>query len=129
MTPDPQQIQDASNWLWNLGAAPFTVASCIIVCYLFRFMPFFPNKYIPLICILTGAIVFPFLNPHPTSITMTAFVIHSIVGGLFLGIVAWLIHDKFIQNIEDKITMKFPGASIILTSTAQDGTKTFTKPI
>ena len=112
----------------NLGAVPFTVAACIIVCYVFRAIPIFPNKWIPLVCIVTGAVVFPFLNPHPSSVTAMVFYAHSIIGGLFLGIVAWLIHDKFIQGFEDKVTAAFPGASVILTSTQPDGTKQWTKP-
>jgi hypothetical protein len=125
---DTQQIQDASNWLMNLGAVPFTVVACIIIGYVFRFIPIFPNKWIPIVVIVVGPVVFPCLNPHAASVGMAAFIAHSIVGGLFLGIVAWLIHDKFIQNFEDKITAAFPGASVILTSTQPDGTKTFTKP-
>jgi hypothetical protein len=125
---DTQQIQDATNWLMNLGAVPFTVVACIIIGYVFRFIPIFPNKWIPIVVIVVGPVVFPCLNPHAASVGMAAFIAHSIVGGLFLGIVAWLIHDKFIQNFEDKITAAFPAASIVLTSTQPDGTKTFTKP-
>ena len=125
---DLDQLQDTTNWLMNLGAVPFTVAACIIIGYVFRAIPIFPNKWIPLVVILAGQI-FVLLNPRPSSFTVTAFYSHGVIGGLFLGLVAWLLHDKFISKFEDKIAFKFPAASLILTSTSEDGTKTFTKPI
>ena len=125
---DADQIQDATNWLMNLGAVPFTVAACILVGYVCRFIPVIPNKWIPIICIIVGPVVFCIANPHASSVPKSAFFLHSIIGGLFLGLVAWLLHDKFISNFEDKVTAKFPAASVLFTSTAQDGTKTFTKP-
>ena len=111
----------------NLSAVPFTVMSCLVIGYVFRAIPIFPNKWIPLVVILSGE-TFLFLNPHPSSVSNSAFYAHSIIGGLFIGLLAWLFHDKFIQGFEDKICMKFPSASIILTSTAKDGTKTWTNP-
>ena len=124
---DSDQIQDATNWLMNLGAVPFTVITCIIIGYVFRAIPIFPNKWIPIMVILSGEI-FLLVNPHPSSESAGAFYAHGAVGGLFIGIVAWLLHDKFMQGFEDKVTMMFPGASVIFTSTATDGTKTFVKP-
>lgn len=111
----------------SLGAVPFTVAACIIIGYVFRAVPIFPNKWIPIVVILSGQI-FLLVNPRPTSVEVGAYFAHSIIGGLFLGVVAWLLHDKFLQNFEDKITAKFPAAEVIFTSTAQDGTKIFKNP-
>ena len=129
MTPDPQQIQDATNWLTSLGAAPFTFVAIIIIGYLPRMVPMFPNKWIPIVCLVLGPVIYCLLNPHPSSESARVFYTHSIVVGLFLAVAAWLVHDKWISQIEDKILMAHPGASVVLTSTAQDGTKTFTKPI
>ena len=126
---DPNQITDAINWLLNLGAAPFTGIACWIFCYVFRAIPVFPNRWIPIICIVTGGIVFPILNPHASSIAPAAFYAHSIVGGLAIGIAAWLTHDKWAGRIEDAIALKFTAAAVIFTSTQSDGTKTFTKPV
>ena len=100
---NPDQVQDSTNWLMNCGAVPFTVAACIIIGYAFRLIPIFPNKWIPTVCIVIGSILFPLLNPKPSSETSVAFYSHAIVGGIFLGLVAWLLHDKFISKNENKI--------------------------
>lgn len=118
------QIQDSTNWLMDLGAAPFSFIACIVFSYVFRMIPIFPNRWIPFICILFGPIMFCLLNPHSSSINTTAFYAHSIVGGFFIGLVAWLAHDKWASKIEDVINTKFPSASIVFTTTQQDGSKT-----
>jgi formate/nitrite transporter FocA (FNT family) len=68
------------------------------------------------------------LNIHPTSESASEFYVHSIVGGLFIGIAAWLMHDKYISTFEDKLSIKFPASAVLFTSTADDGTKEFVKP-
>ena len=125
---DADQIQSIVDWLQNAGAVPFTIAACIIISYAFRYWPQFPNKWIPVVCILIGPVVFCILNPRAAGITGPVFYTHSIVGGLAIGLLAWLIHDKWISQIEDKIVINHPQAAKILTSTADDGTKTFPKP-
>ena len=103
---DTQQITDSTNALLNLGAAPFTFVAVIIVGYVFRFIPPFPNKWIPFVCVIVAPVIFCMLNPQASSITNKVFYTHSIVGGLFIGIAAWLVHDKFISQWEDKISAK-----------------------
>ena len=125
---DLDQITDATNWLTNLGAAPFTAITCILLGYLLRFIPIFPNKWIPFACVIVGPVMFCIVNPHASSVTNTAFYAHSIVGGIFVGIATWLLHDKFISKWEDKLGFKFPALNAIFTTTADDGTKMFVKP-
>jgi hypothetical protein len=117
------QIQDAANWLMSLGAAPFTFAAVIIIGYVFRIIPIFPNRFIPGICMLAGPLVFVLLNPHPSSEPSKIFYTHSIIGGLFIAVSAWLVHDKFISRWEDKLKFRFPGADAVLTDTGCDGSK------
>jgi len=108
----------------NLGAAPFTFVAIIIVGYVFRIIPVFPNKWIPAVCVIVGPVIFTLLNPHATSISDKVFYIHSIVGGLFIGISAWLVHDKFISAWEDRLKAVMPGADAVLTDTLSNGHKT-----
>ena len=122
------QIQGAVDWLINAGAVPFTIASCIIISYFFRYLPIFPNKWIPVVCILVGPVIFPLLNPKAADLSNTAFYIHSIVGGFFIGILAWLIHDKWISKFESKVIASYPKTAIVLTKDSADTTSAGSQP-
>ena len=106
----------------NCGAPVFTVIAVIVVGYVLRVIPAYPNKFIPMAGFVVGAVVFPVLNPH-TAMT-AAFLTRSIIVGLALGYVATRFHDQIISGWEDKLKVKFPGADAVLTETLDNGDKT-----
>jgi hypothetical protein len=122
------QIQDAANWLMSLGAIPFTFFAIIVIAYAFRIVPIFPNKLIPAVCLVIGPIIFVLVNPHPSSEPARIFYTHSIIGGLFIAVDAWLVHDKFISKWEDRLKARFPGTAVVFTDTAVDGSKVSAAP-
>ena len=100
-----QQISDTISWAMNLGAAPFTVLAVICFGYVLRLVPAFPNKWIPLTCIVVGTILFPVLAHKHADDTTTAYLVRTIFMGMIIGFGSWSFHNKIIAQFEDKIPL------------------------
>jgi peptidoglycan/LPS O-acetylase OafA/YrhL len=100
-----KNLTDLVSWAMNLGAAPFTVLAVVAFCYILRLVPFFPNRWIPISCVVIGTVMFPILAHHHTDDTTFAFLVRTIFMGAIIGAGAWVFHNKLIKQIEDKIPL------------------------
>lgn len=96
MTP-----QDIIAWLepiWNLGMGIRVVLIVLAVGYLFRALPFFPNKSLWLICGISGAMIFPFMAHPRNGEYVWLFLTRSGLIGFFLGMGAAMTHDRILSK-------------------------------
>lgn len=79
---------------------------CIVIGWLLKSIEFFPNKRIPLIVLPAGAVVNWLLAaPRQPDIVPRVYVTTNLVIGLAIAAIAWLAHDQFLKQIEDKIPL------------------------
>ena len=106
MTP-----QDIIAWLepiWNLGIGIRLVIIAIGVGYAFRALPFFPNKWLWLVCGVAGATIFPFMAHPRNGEYVWLFLTRSGLLGLFLGMGAATLHDRVLSKNGWGLEMKIP---------------------
>ena len=93
-------------------------ALIIVVGYCLRFWPTFPNKAIPLVVILVGAMGMMLLSDAtPKDINPRIWHTKNCIVGIIIGFVAWMTHNLVISKIEDYLSSKFPSVSNLLGST------------
>jgi hypothetical protein len=88
-----------------LGAptGALVLLSCIAFGYVLRFFRRFPNEAIPLAVILWGAAFFMLLAPERQNMALRFWLARNFTIGLIIGFVAWLIHNKGLAILEDKV--------------------------
>lgn len=92
-----------------------TVAACIVVGYLLRFIHRFPNDAIPVVVILFGSVVFMFLaDKCPANVLARVWHAKNLIVGLILGFVAWIAHNQVLSRVEDWVATKVPGLNSLL---------------
>lgn len=69
------------------------VLACLVVGYIIKTLEFIPNKYIPTILAVLGAILNLFIS---------GFSIESFVFGAFMGLASTGLHQTFKNFIENK---------------------------
>lgn len=115
-------VEELVNTLSNLRPEMFCIVACIAVGYLVRITPVIPNKWIPSICIVVGAFVYPFLTStgrvSPDSVNP---LMRIVLTGLILGALSFAIHDQVLSKLERYI----PGLRKVLK--VSDNTKQFRK--
>lgn len=97
-------IEELVNTLSKLGPEMFCIVACIAAGYVIRLIPVISNKWIPPVCILIAPCIYPFLTSFsrvsPDAVDPRMRIILT---GLVLGVMAFILHDKVIAKIEDKI--------------------------
>jgi len=97
-------LEEIIAWLMNSGPELFTIMLCIVGGYVLRMIPKFPNNWIPLVCVLIGPTLYPLLtNPGRVSPDAHYPMVRIIGTGLILGVAAFILHDKLIRHVEDKL--------------------------
>jgi hypothetical protein len=80
----------------NSPASLLLILGLSVVAYLLEIWPNFNSRYVPIVCILLGAAVYPFFSsrasvpatyPYPLAVL--------IVNGLIVGFIAAIVHSKF----------------------------------
>jgi hypothetical protein len=95
--------------LQSLEGAPASVLVillCIIVGYIFRFIKSFPNDAVPVVVILLGGMVYPWIADGRNIIPLRVWNIRSAIFGLVLGFIAWMAHKYVISYFEDFLAAK-----------------------
>lgn len=101
------ELQHVIDMLQKLNGAPALLLVglvCIITGYALKWVKKFPNEGIPLAVIFMGGVVYPFVADANNDIPLRVWIIRNAMIGLVVGFVAWLVHNKFISKIEDRIT-------------------------
>lgn len=75
---------------------------CIAIGYIWKNIHVLPNRFIPLIVMLSGSILNPLLYwPNNTKDAVRLLVI-----GFIIGFVSWIFHKLVLKKIEDKFGVK-----------------------
>lgn len=96
-------MENLTQWNDKLMGAPSGVLVlflCLAAGYVWKMIRVLPNRFIPLIVMLTGAIIFVLLNWATPTVPLIAK--HFVIG-FIIGFVAWLCHNKFLKHIERKL--------------------------
>ena len=102
---DTTTIDTWVNAIYKLSPVPFTVFSTLLLGYFFRAIPQFPNRWLWMVCGVSGTILFPILaHRHPDD-TEAVFIARALIIGLFIGLGSWGFHDKILSQVEDKIPL------------------------
>ena len=89
------------EWDAKLAGAPsglLVFALCIAAGYAWKSVKLLPNRVIPLVVMLTGAILHPILSGG--DVARTAVI------GFVIGFLAWLFHRLILKRIEDRLGVK-----------------------
>ena len=118
-------ITDLFNQLLSAKAEVLTAILCIVIGYVCRKISIFPNRFIPLVCLVTGGVVYPLIVPvgdvayqasHPT--------VRCVIIGLIIGFAIWTLHKALLKPLE----AKFPWLTKFLDGTNSDSDpEAFTK--
>jgi len=97
-------LDDLMKSLTTLGPEALTVCVMIALGYVLRLVPKFPNAWIPVACILGAPCIYPFLtSPGRVSPDVQHPIVRIILTGFLIGFLAWILHDKVLAHIEDKV--------------------------
>lgn len=97
-------LQEATGWLDELPASALIVVVLIVIGYVLKVIKWIPNRLIPLALMLAGAVIYALIGEpgkvdpsfrHPTFV----LALHGVV----LAFIAWLIHNKGLKRLENKI--------------------------
>lgn len=97
------------------------VVFLIMLGYALKMIDSFPNRYIPFVNFVLGALLAPILVAWPTPGNMEpslrfpelASWFTSTITGFLLACVAWITHTKFLRKfIDDKIPAMNPGRTV-----------------
>lgn len=95
------------QWDAKLAGAPsglLVFALCIAAGYVWKVIRVLPNRFIPLVVMLTGAVLHPALT-YAADQAGPVWV-RSAVVGFIIGFLAWLFHRLILKRIEDKLGAK-----------------------
>lgn len=91
----------------TMSNAGMVFCACIVVGYLLRVIPQFPNKSIPIAVILTGGIAMLLLAEDNKEIAIRAWITRHLIGGLTIGFISWMAHYLVMSKIEDFLAKRF----------------------
>ena len=97
-------IFTALNSLYGIPADVLIALSCIVLGYILRAIPDFPNRGIPLACVLWAMVLNPILSAPPgPGMSLRQWVVRNALAGMIIGFAAWVFHKAIIARFEDKV--------------------------
>ena len=97
------------NQLAGLPADALVVVLCVVVGYLLRAWNYFPNRAIPMMISVLGAIFMLGLSPPPPDGHWRMWIFRNIAVGIILGVIAFISHRYAISRFESWLAGKVPG--------------------
>lgn len=101
--PDVQVITDIFNQI--LSSKPEILLTLFIIAlgYTLKSIAVFPNRFIPLMNLLIGGIVYPLISsPGNVDYAMRYPIVRQVICGLIIGCAAHYIHALFLKKWLDK---------------------------
>lgn len=91
------KVVDAASYVSTAPASAITFIGCLLLGYFLKMVPMFPNKFIPLVNVIAGPLLFLAMEmDKPTQIAHPA-VMHAIVG-TGIGMTAWVVHRTILRK-------------------------------
>lgn len=82
-------------------------------------LPIFPRNKIPLVCALTGTLVFPILgNDGNVPYQFSSVLVGKLLYGFILGCASVGVHQLFIQQLKKRFGIQLPGETEIIVKTS-----------
>lgn len=102
-------MEHALNEILALKGQALVGAVCIILGYVLKATPVFPNKYIPHLVIVFGGGLNPcIIGRGNVSPDINNPVAHLVLQGLVIGALAWASHHLVIAKLEERIKAFLP---------------------
>ncbi len=95
------------QWDKSLNGAPSGILVfllCIAVGYVWKVVKVLPNRFIPLVVMLTGSALHAGLT-YSEKQTVADWIRAAVVG-FIIGFLAWLFHRLLLKKLEDKLGAK-----------------------
>ena len=95
------------QWDKNLNGAPsglLVFLLCIAAGYVWKVIRVLPNRFIPLVVMLTGALLHSGLT-YAEKQSLSDWIRAAVVG-FIIGFLAWLFHRLLLKRLEDKFGAK-----------------------
>lgn len=100
-------FDDLINQVTSLGPEALTIAILIVLGYVVRAIPRMPDlvvRLLPVTCLVLGAVLYPLLAPAPAPDPRLRHpMVRLVLVGILLGFLAWVLHNKFLKRLEDRI--------------------------
>jgi hypothetical protein len=103
------------EWNDQLAGCPSGVLvffACIAFGYVWKMIQVLPNKFIPVVVMITGAVLNPLLQGKLDSV---ATISRIALLGFIIGFLAWLFHRLLLKKLEDKFGVKIDADTDITT--------------
>jgi|SRR3990167_5385402 len=99
-----EYLNDAIKQLLALGPEALLICVVIALGYVLKRVPLIPNKTIPAACLLLGAGIYPLItSPGQAPPDIKFPIVREIMLGLLIGFIAWIIHNKLLKRIEERV--------------------------
>lgn len=92
-----ESIKAAVEYIQTAPLSVLTILFLNALGYGLKFLPWVPNRIIPLVLMLAGAAVMVFLAPVPAG--RNPLVLLGLMGWIF-GCIAWLVHAVALRRLE-----------------------------
>ena len=107
MTTDllENSLDQITHSLQSLAGAPAStliIIGCIILGFVLKRIKIFPNDAIPVVVVLTGAVLYPLIADDRNDLPLRVWIIRNALLGLAHGFAAWLIHNQVLSRIMPK---------------------------
>ena len=97
-------INDLFAQLLDAKAEMLVGVLCIVVGYVCRKVAVFPNRFIPLVCLVVGGIAYPLIVPTGQISYATSHPdVRSVIIGLIIGFMVWTLHKALLKPLEEKL--------------------------
>lgn len=78
--------------------------TCLVLGYVLKLIPKFPNGAVPLVVVLAGMLLTPVIDEgKAANETVRVWLIDHILYGMIVGFCVWTFHAYILKRFEDKI--------------------------
>lgn len=106
-----QSAEDFLKILNKLSPDLFCLVGIVILGYMMRAVPSFPNKVVPFFWLVIGPLVYILMvKPNTDEIphNIRNIWVYQGLRGEILGAAAWFLHDKVLSHVENYVFTKLP---------------------
>jgi len=99
-----QIVGQTNHYLDQLASAPsllLVLLSCLIIGWVLKALPKFPNAAIPMVVVLAGVILVMLVQPErPATLSVRVFRTRGAMIGLIIGFASWALHYYVLYRLE-----------------------------
>ena len=89
--------------VWNSPNSALIILPVSIVAFIWEMNSKTPSKFIPVVCLALGMILYPLLTPlSSVPKTFPVPIVVLLLNGLVLGFIAWMVHKFVVKKLIDK---------------------------